>query len=120
MRSFTYISSNLPIQNGFVQKRTITNENSFSDSDISTLLSTNNLNLNNQEGNSSNLTTKLNLETLKLFTEADLDEDLPDDGAHNEEEGSVMSNATPKTKCCKFNRYTRAQVDRMFPLGNPL
>jgi hypothetical protein len=49
----------------------------------------------------------LNLETLKLFTEEDAEDQLPDDGAHVEDEGSELSNISPRTKCCKFQRFTK-------------
>lgn len=63
---------------------------------------------------------KMDLGHLKLFSlEENEDEQLPDDGAHDGEEGSVSSRVSIDTKCCIFTKEKKNKIDRMFPTKAP-
>lgn len=63
----------------------------------------------------------MNLSSLKLFTAEDLEDQLPDDGAHDGEfqEEEEQGDLSPRTKCCPMFKFSKQEVDNMFPSLNP-
>lgn len=63
---------------------------------------------------------KMELGYLKLFSvDEDTLDQLPDDGAHADEVGSVSSQVSVNTKCCRFTKDTKSKIDRIFPAKAP-
>ena len=56
---------------------------------------------------------------LKMFVQVDLEDQLPDDGAHDEEEGSVTSEISTETKCCIFAKVVKNAPEGMLPPFDP-
>lgn len=56
---------------------------------------------------------------LKMFVQVDLEDQLPDDGAHDDEEGSVASELSTETKCCIFSKEVRNVPEGMLPPFDP-
>jgi len=56
---------------------------------------------------------------LKMFVQVDLEDQLPDDGAHDDEEGSVYSEISTQTKCCVFAKVIKNAPEGMLPPVDP-
>ena len=51
-----------------------------------------------------------------MFVQSDLDDQLPDDGAHDDEEGSVSSQISTETKCCIYSKVRNAPEGMLPPM----
>lgn len=54
-----------------------------------------------------------------MFVGVDLEDQLPDDGAHDDDEGSVDSEISTETKCCIFAKTTKTPPEGMLPPIDP-